>query len=201
MHAYSLVFQLISAQESCGTIGTNNEIEFSAIRDLRFYLNTANPAPCDGTITRWRYCYYGPSFLFSTSYRVTFAVYRNVSSNSVSGYHYQQVSSTFTADRVALTSNPISSGFNCHDELDIGNEAVQVQRGDLVGACIFDPDNFLIFAHSQLDVVGEASGYSLLEMEDVSECDFGAIPSQISASDLRERTSRILHLYADIGIL
>ena len=69
-----------------------------------------------------------------------------------------------------------------------------------MGACIFDPDNILIFVHSQLDVVGEASGYSLLEMNDVSECDFGAVPSQVSDSDLTERTSRILHLYAEIGM-
>ena len=115
------------------------------------------------------------------------------------GLYYQQVSSTFTADRVALSQNPISSGFNCHDELDIGSEAVEVQRGDVIGACIFDPNNFVIFIHSQLDVVGEGSGSSLLEMNDVSECDFDAIPSRVSASSLREQTSRILHLYADIG--
>ena len=115
------------------------------------------------------------------------------------GLYYQQVSRTFTADRVALTQNPISSGFNCHDELDIGSEAVEVQKGDVIGACIFDPDNFFLIIHSQLDIVGEANDHSLLEMNDVSECDFGAIPSRISATDLREQTSRILHLYADIG--
>ena len=174
-------------------------MEFSAIRDRRFYLNIADPAPCNGTITRWRYCYYGPSSLLSASYRVTFAVYRNDMTDS-GGLYYQRVSRTFTADRVATSQNPISSGFNCHDELDIGSEAVEIQRGDIVGACIFDPNDYLIFVHSQLDVVGEASGYSLLEMRDISECDFNAVPNQILVSNLREQTSRILHLYADIGM-
>ena len=118
-------------------------------------------------------------------------------SDSGSGLYYQQISSTFTADRVVLGQNPISSGY---DELDIGSEAVEVQRGDVIGACIFDPENLQILIHSQLDVVGEASGYSLLEMNDISECGFGAVPSRISASNLREQTSRILHLYADIGV-
>ena len=190
------VLQLSSAQQSCGPIGTNDETEVSAVRDLRFYLNTANPAPCDGTITRWNYCYYGPSFLYYASYRVTFAVYRRVASN---GHDvYQQISNTFTVDRIALF-DPISRGFNCHNEFIAGGEAVEVQRGDVLGACIFDPDNGIILVHSQLDVVGEASDYSLLEMDDVSECDFGAVPSRILASNLREQTSRILHLYAEIG--
>ena len=126
-------------------------------------------------------------------------MYRRILDSGGDGDFYQRVSNTFTADRVAFI-NPISSGFNCHDELDIGSEAVEVQRGDVVGACVFDPENHLIiFVHSQLDVIGEADGYSLLEMNDVSECDFGEIPSRVSASDLRETTSRILHLYAEIG--
>ena len=193
---FSPVIQLYSAQQSCGPIGTNDETEVSAVRDLRFYLNTANPAPCNGTVTRWNYCYYGPPNLLHATYRVTFAVYRRMASN---GHDvYQQISNTFTVDRIFLL-DPISRGFNCHNEFVTGGEAVEVQRGDVLGACIFDPDNVFIFVHSQLDVVGEASNYSLLEMDDVSECDFDAVPSQVLASNLREQTSRILHFYADIG--
>ena len=110
---------------------------------------------------------------------------------------YQRVSNTFTIDRV-FALDPIFSGFNCHNEF---VARVEVQRGDVLGACIFDPDNGIFLVHSQLDVVGEASGYSLLEMNDVSECDFGAIPSRVSASRLTESTSRILHLYAEIGMI
>ena len=188
------VIQLYSAQQSCGPIGTNNETRYSAMRDLRFYLNTANPAPCDGTITRWNYCYYGPPSLFHGSYRVTFAVYRKMSASNGTEF-YQRVSDTFTIDRI-LVIDPIFPGFNCRGE---GNQAVEIRRGEVVGACIFDPEDGLLFIHSQLDVVGEGSNHSLLETNDISGCDYGAIPSRVLASSLRERTSRILHLYAEIG--
>ena len=192
------VIQIYSAQESCAPIGTNDETRFSSVRDLRFYLNTANPAPCIGNITRWNYCYYGPPSLFHGSYRGTFAVYRRMLASNGSDV-YQRVSNTFTIDRILLL-DPIFPGFNCHNEFIAGGEVVELQMGDVLGACIFDPEDGL-FSHSQLDVVGEASGYSLLEMNDVSECDFRAIPSRVSAPRLTERTSRILHLYAEIGMM
>jgi hypothetical protein len=108
---------------------------------------------------------------------------------------YQRVSDTSTIDRILLV-DPIFPGFNCRGE---GNQAVEIQRGDVVGACIFDPEDGRFFIHSQLDVVGEGSNHSLLETNDVSECDYDAVPYQVLASNLREQTSRILHLYAEIG--
>ena len=190
---------LLSAQDSatCGVIGTNNQTEFTAERDLRFYLNTASPAPCNGTITSWRYCYYGPGNVFFASYRVTFAVYRRMSSDS--GEFYQRVSDVFTAVRYGYFSPYISRGFNCHNIFDLGDEDVEVQAGDIVGACIFDPENALIFINSQLDVIGDANGYSLHVMNDVSDCDFGEIPSTVEDSALREVSSRILHIHAEIS--
>ena len=41
-------------------IGTNNERNFTPVRYWRFYLNTADPAPCNGTINSWRYWFYNP---------------------------------------------------------------------------------------------------------------------------------------------
>ena len=130
---------------------------------------------------------------------MTFGVYRRISDSGGDGDFYQRVSSPYTAYKIALF-DPISSRFNCDNELDIGSE-VEVQMGDIVGACIFDPDNNGIFIHSQIDVVGTANGYSLLEMDDISECGADALPSQVLASDLGEQTSRILHVYAEIGTI
>ena len=204
MHIFPAAVQvhLLSAQDSatCGVIGTNNQTEFTAERDLRFYLNTASPAPCNGTITSLSYCYYGPGNLFLASYRVTLAVYRRISNDS--GEFYQRVSDVFTAVRYSILSpfGPyISGGFNCHNIFELGDEDVEVQAGDIVGACIFDPDNVLFFINSQLDVIGDANGYSLHVMNDVSDCDFGAIPSTVEATDLREVSSRILHIHAEIS--
>ena len=40
-------------------IGTNVLIPMQVSSQDRFYLNTARPAPCNGTITHFGYCYYG----------------------------------------------------------------------------------------------------------------------------------------------
>jgi hypothetical protein len=110
---------------------------------------------------------------------------------------YQRVSDTSTIDR-RLLIDQIFPGFNCRGE---GNQVVEIQRGDVVGACIFDPEDGFIARHSQLDVVGEGSNHSLLETDDISGCDIGMVPSQILVSNLREQRSRILHLYAEIGTI
>ena len=63
-------------------IGTNDETAFTAERHRRFYLNVADPAPCNGTINSWRYCFYKPfSIDDGHDYKTTFAVYRRVGTN------------------------------------------------------------------------------------------------------------------------
>ena len=67
-------------------IGTNRETAFIVERDWRFYLNADNPAPCNGTINSWRYCFYNPDRISNRhEYKTTFAVYRAV------GTDYQKV--------------------------------------------------------------------------------------------------------------
>ena len=88
----------------CGSIGNSNENELSVQTERRFYLNTANPAPCNGNITNWRVCYYGPSSVDQNqriAYSSTFAVYRRMGSGE--DEHYERVSETLRA--VVTTSN------------------------------------------------------------------------------------------------
>lgn len=74
----------------------------------------------------------------------------------------------------------------------------EIQAGDVIGVCIFDPsDNRNV--RSQLDIVGQMNGSSLMEMSDVTECTPRTIPSNISSSQLSEVSDRILHLYAEIA--
>ena len=124
-------------------------------------------------------------------------MYRRISDSSGGGDFYQRVSNASTAYKVAFF-DPILLRFNCDNELEI-EDHVLVQTGDVVGACIFDPDNNGIFIHSQIDVVGTANSYSLHEMNDISECGDNALPSRVLVSDLRVQPSRILHVYAEIG--
>ena len=178
----------------CRPIGTNNDTEFTAVRDHRFYLNTAHPAPCSGNIIRWRYCYYRPA-TNGERFRVTWAVYRRMGSGNDT--HYIRVGSSLRT--VGRRGDQIPSAnegnFWCR-EVNVRTD-FQTEVGDIVGACIYDPqDNNRV--RKQLDIVGQANGYSLIQMNDVSDCSDNSMPSNISSSQLSTIDSRILHLYATI---
>ena len=177
-----------------------------------FYLDTANPAPCTGNVTSWRVCYYGPDSVNNRgTYWATYVVYqRTRSGNSV---RYGRVSEMFRAIRAisVFTTAPIvdgeiaQGGFNCYtDSIDVGSSPLTIQAGDILGVCVFDPEddrNFLgsiSVARLPLDVVGEASGGTLLQM-DTSGCSRTDIPSDIPASQLSTINSRRLHIYANVG--
>ena len=207
----SLILCCAWAQDNCGSIGNSNESELNDRSDRRFYLNTANPAPCTGNITSWRVCYYGPGDGFFTTnpfffrvYATIYAVYRRMGSGS--SERYERVSEIFFA--IVSTRNIAESdsvdapvqqnGFTCFD--DSTDSPVMVQAGDIVGACVFRPPDFSDDVSTrQLDVVGEINGESLQEMSDVSGCSNDSIPSNIQTSDLSTRNSRRLHIYAIIG--
>ena len=92
---------LALGQETCGSVGNNDERALGSVDALRFYLNTGNPAPCSGNITMWRVCYYGQSTVTNfMSYWATYAVYRRTST----GDSYERVSETFTAVQAPGTS-------------------------------------------------------------------------------------------------
>ena len=212
-----IVLYLTSAQqESCGSIGNNNETAVTPSRAQLFYLNTANPAPCTGNITSWRVCYYGPDSVNRVgSYWATYAVYRRMGSGS--NTRYVRVSEIFRAIRTVagFTNAPgtgvdgeiAQGGFNCYtDSIDAGVSPLTIQVGDILGACIFDPDGDIvvndidILIRLPLDVVGEASGESLLQMG-TAGCSREDIPSDIPANQLSTLNSRRLHVYANIGML
>lgn len=179
-------------------IGTNVETQFTAARDRRFYLNTDHPAPCSGTIDRFNYCYYQPTGTIRNSYRyhTVVAVYRRMTYNNGSIY-YQRISSSFNINRSGNQVRGIQD-YDCHN-MNVNN--FEIEAGDVVGVCIFDPNN-VDRERRQLDVVGEARDYSLMQMNDVSGCERRTLPSRVLESQLSVINSRILHLYATIiGIL
>ena len=200
--------------ERCGSIGNLDEAEVTPSRAQLFYLNTADPAPCTGNITSWRVCYYGPNTINDAgSYWATYAVYRRMGSGS--SVRYVRMSEIFRAVRTVpeFTSTPVvdgevaQGGFNCYtDSIDIGDSPLTIQAGDILGACVFDPDGDIQFGGTSilirlpLDVVGEASGGSLMQM-DTAECSREAIPSDIPTNQLSSLSSRTLHIHANIGTL
>ena len=189
----------LSFSSDCSSpLGTDDERDFIAVRDCSFYLNTAHPALCSGTVTSWRYCYYVPSVVNETIdiYRTSFAVYRRMLDPGSGSYTYERVSDVFS---IIIREEGLShnSGFVC-DILDVND--FTIEAGDIVGACVFDPIDSETRFRKQLDIIGEASDYSLLQMNDVSACAVGLnrLPSSISNSMLSVIDSRVLHLYADI---
>ena len=76
----------------------------------------------------------------------------------------------------------------------------------MLGACIFDPngdlvaDDLEVLTRLPLDVVGEASSESVLQMG-TARCSTDEIPSDIPANQLSTLNSRRLHIYANISKL
>ena len=198
-------------QEGCGSIGKSDETALTPLRAQFFYLDTASPAPCTGNITSWRVCYYGPGSIDdSGSYWATYAVYRGMGTGD--SVCYERVSSVFKAIRsvAGFTGSPIvdgeiiQGGFNCFsDDTDL---PINVEAGDIVGACVFDPiDSRLpVITRFPLDVVGDANGElmstPLLQMS-TSGCSLLSLPSTISANQLSILNSTRLHIYANISKL
>ena len=162
---------LVSAQ-SCGTIGNDDDSEMNERTDRRFYLGINNPATCNGTITSWTVCYYGPGQAMGRSYWATYAVYRR--NDSGEGEHYERVSGIFSA--VRATANVIAAdidptdgliqerSFMCYnDSVDASDSPLTVQDGDIIGACVFDPqEDDVSFSRRQLNIVGDImNGVSL----------------------------------------
>jgi hypothetical protein len=200
-------------QEQCGFIGNSDETAATALRAQMFYLDTANPANCTGNVTSWRVCYYGPDLVNARgSYWATYAVYRMMGSDN-NMIRYERVSEMFRAIRTIesfVSGSPIvdgeivQGGFNCYtDSIDVGNSPLTIQAGDILGACVFDSEDdqlstITIVVRRPLDVVGEVSGESLLQMG-TTGCSREDIPSDISASQLSIINSTRLYIYANIG--
>ena len=176
----------------CTPIGSNNETKFTAaaVTTPTIYLNTDYPAPCSGTVSRWRYCFYRPvTHGAEDKYRLTLAVYRRM----VTQYKIVESSQcTFTVDFPTQ-----SNGFTCQ-YLDLSmsrNGQFDIEAGDIVGACIFNPSQG---DRERMDIVSEANGYSLMRLPSNTFCGYNSIPRTISSSQLLIVNSRLLHLSATI---
>jgi hypothetical protein len=87
-----------------------------------------------------------------------------------------------------------SSSFSCLNvNLERDNRQFDIEAGDIVGVCIFNPTNITI---KPMDVVSEANGYSLLQNNIPVQCSFNSVSSINISSQLSRVESRLLHLSA-----
>ena len=205
MHVAVICLVSRGSGQTC-TIGRNDDSVGNVRTNQRFYLDVNNPATCNGTITNWTVCYYG-RIDSGFSYWATYAVYQRVGDES-----YERVSEMFRAVRTTTGLGDAADGrnqllgFNCYtDIIDVGDSPLTIHAGDIIGACVFDPDDETLFNRLQLNIVGEVrgTGESLMRVDVGDEsnevsCTMDAIPSDISRSVLREQNNRRLHIYANI---
>ena len=185
-------------------IGNSDETQGRPSGTEMFYLNTANPAPCSGTITSFRVCYYEPDDVrYNHNFRATYAVYRRrfLDKNNM---YYERVSEMFTAlrSKTNFDNNDDDSDFNCYNNvLGMRSTPPTVLAGDVLGACIFNPPDSFLSRRYPLDIVSQVNGDEefLLQLGTTAGCSRDTIPNNISISDVVNISYRRLHLYANIG--
>lgn len=155
-----------------------------------FFLNVQDPAVCSGEIISFRYCYYHPEPFIDEEYSSVFAVYRprDISSS----LSYDVVSQTIKVTR--NQTNDQVGKFTCSNvALTV---PVNVQAGDVLGACVVSESSSNTFA--QLNIVGynETSDRYLMTA-DSSDCGNSTVPLTINT--LSRTDSLVLHIYADIS--
>ena len=129
---------LTLAQQVCTSpsIGSNIRVNLSNSESIAYYLNTARPASCNGTISSVDYCYYGPS-QYSNDSRTGYWI------AAVAPYRLQPNGSySRVSDRSMLllkrddprSSDPIFLNFNC--DTYVLRSTMHVQEGDVFGALL-----------------------------------------------------------------
>lgn len=198
------MYQNVSAQTmECGTIGHDLQTQQTILTNLRFYLNTQNPAPCSGNVTTWEYCYYHPD-VTADEYWAPIGVYRLNSEGTM----YEQVS-TLTSRFSTVTTIMIEKDdlgedfFTCATFI---TPRITIQQGDVLGTCVHDvrPD---LDTRAHINLAGNinAAGYSLKHIPVSGRdgtCNDGntiRVPDSVSTGNLLDTPSTVLHLYAQIG--
>ena len=179
--------------QQCSPFGSNNETEFTAasVTAPSIYLNTDHPAPCSGTVERWKFCFYRPdTHEDGDRYRVRLAAYRSIESGNST--LYEIVGSSLRTITVNFPTQ--SSSFSCQNITLNTAQRFPIEADDIVAACVFNPTRNNI---EQMDIVSEANGYKLMQSVGL-RCSYNSIPSTIYSSQLMEVESRLLHLSAII---
>ena len=184
MYTVTLVVVDSVQGQTCNVIGTDTDKGSDADTSRRFYLNTQHPAPCSGTVDEFQYCYYRHSMRVD-SYRFTFAVFRETSPGS-----YSTVSEAFDAVR-----DPNPDLFACLS-FPVMNQ-IQIQAGDMIGACVYDPPDTGSDRILETFVVGQIADRFLMRTNTEARCSDSTVPSPVSS--LSTVNERVLHIYANIS--
>ena len=130
-------------------------------------------------------------------YQATVAVYRSLNESKV----FKRVSDVVTISKLRPSrdvhpDDALQSGFNC-DSYNL-TSIVDMQVGDVIGACIFDPT---LKSGRRLNLVAtnRDGGYKMLYKDrDTVDCDTDVLPEVVTDLSM-DQDLKILHVYAQIG--
>ncbi len=217
-HVYSyavLVLQQLVSGQQCGTVGRVGSTRTDVRNRERnqFFIDRGNRAGCAGMITSLSYCFYRPpgNAPVANEYLTTVAVYKPASTNPDENV-FTVVSSPITIQKSATD---LEAELNTASDTDFAcsvfnlTQPVPMVTGDVLGACVFDPDDTTSGATTyRLDIVSrDASGEDLVRTNThpsiPAGCSATTVPGSFDGSDPdevgnRASTDRSLHLWANI---
>ena len=111
---------------------------------MGLYLNLQSPAPGDGLVIAWRYCYHDGSHLYAKekSYSATVMLYRWTEPLSM----FSLVPESKVHLSVFQPFNPSKESFTCNTTA----ARLRVKKGDIIGACIASQDGLYILDEGSL---------------------------------------------------
>ncbi len=198
-----LVLQQLVSGQQCGTVGRVGSMRTGSMENRaanQFYIDSGNRAECAGMITSLEYCFHRPPGDVQTAneYLTTVAVYRPASTNA---NVFTLVSSPITILKLVTElqtelNAAADTGFSC--SIFYLPQPVPMAIGDVLGACVFDPDDTSGVTTYRLDIVSRAtSGSENLVRTNTADCSATAVPSSFDGT--ATSGSRSLHLWANIG--
>ena len=176
----------ICTAQSCTLFGNTDRMEHSQSSAKGLFLDLQNPAPCNGTVTAWNYCFYRIESASDINYIVDFVVYQRMGSNyqlvenrtvDMSGRQLRDLNSDFTCDMISLQES----------------EMFEIREADVLGACLNDEGN----NQKMLDILAESVTNTLYVTDGCTQS--VNIPTSIRSRGLTTSPSFALHLFVDVS--
>ena len=151
------------------------------------YLDLGHPAPCNGNVTRWNFCYYASDIDQTATYVVLFRIWRMIDDSTYERIHEYQLNTTIEQ------SNTINQTLICENVT--LSAPLEIHRNDILG--VYIPFTSSLGGPPLHVIARDTTDVGLAEDTRIR---FSVFTSDtISTDDLEQVTTLGLHLYADIG--
>ena len=175
-------------RQSCPSFGddsTESLRPYSTENNL--YLNFREPSQCNGTVTRWSFCFFNARSTEEVSLGARFMVYRRSNTPQV----YTVVPNSMYDLQVNSTTLPMQG---CSSVELSASQRFQILENDIIAACVLDSSGAIypLFVTS----TGRVDAIQVYEQR----CGENQL-STIDLGRLNHRIRNALHLHATLGML